>query len=228
MLLSYVCGSWRFKVASSVAVAGRYGKVGGSFSANEKLVAHLLAECDGKNGGNPYFGGQGGGNFAWQKLGRTFSNQTLAAAETATAVATAIAFALEAAGVPRFSGGIRILEEAHKAQENLCALYMHQEDERLLRKMIANHPELSPENSTRKAQIILSGPPLDRQFLSGLWDGADKDLNRAINHLLGLPEDKVVREGQGGGGASPAESKPKKESKSSKKTSKDVPGPSLH
>lgn len=29
------------------------------------------------------------------------------------------------------------------------------------------------------------------RFLSGLWDGADKDLNRAINHLLGLPEDKV-------------------------------------
>lgn len=44
--------------------------------------------------------------------------------------------------MPRFSGGIRILEEAHKAQENL---YMHQEDEKLLRKMIANHPELSPE-----------------------------------------------------------------------------------
>ncbi|CAK9009417.1 unnamed protein product [Durusdinium trenchii] len=42
----------------------------------------------------------------------------------------------------RFAGGIRILEEAHKAQENL---YMHQEDERLLAKMIANHPELSPE-----------------------------------------------------------------------------------
>jgi len=73
-----------------------------------------------------------------------------------------------------------------------------------------------------QAQIILSGPPLDRQFLSGLWDGADKDLNRAINHLLGLPEDKVVREGQGGGGASPVESKPsKKESKSSKKVSKE-------
>lgn len=89
------------------------------------------------------------------------------------------------------------------------------------------------------------------RFLSGLWDGADKDLNRAINHLLGLPEDKVreqifdnavhsriaclaipktvfcglqvVREGQGGGGASPVESKPsKKESKSSKKVSKEV------
>mmetsp|Transcript_32889 Transcript_32889/g.61643 ORF Transcript_32889/g.61643 Transcript_32889/m.61643 type:complete len:110 (-) Transcript_32889:130-459(-) len=42
----------------------------------------------------------------------------------------------------RFSGGIRILEEAHKAQENL---YMHQEDEKLLRKMIADHPELNPE-----------------------------------------------------------------------------------
>eukprot|EP00913_Durusdinium_trenchii_P002554 g2363.t1 len=50
--------------------------------------------------------------------------------------------AVLAPAAARFAGGIRILEEAHKAQENL---YMHQEDERLLAKMIANHPELSPE-----------------------------------------------------------------------------------
>ena len=37
-------------VASSAAVAVRY--VGGSFSGNEELVASLMAECDGKNGGN--------------------------------------------------------------------------------------------------------------------------------------------------------------------------------
>ncbi|CAJ1395727.1 unnamed protein product [Effrenium voratum] len=49
---------------------------------------------------------------------------------------------LRQGALARFSGGIRILEEAHKAQENL---YMHQEDEKLLAKMIANHPELSPE-----------------------------------------------------------------------------------
>ena len=29
----------------------------------------------------PYFGGKGGGNFAWQKLSRKFSNHILAAAE---------------------------------------------------------------------------------------------------------------------------------------------------
>ena len=56
MVLSYARGSWQFKVASlvasSVAVAVRYGNVGGSFSGNEALVASLMAECDGKNGGN--------------------------------------------------------------------------------------------------------------------------------------------------------------------------------
>ena len=56
MVLSYARGSWQFKVASlvasSVAVAVRYGNVGGSFSGNEALAASLMAECDGKNGGN--------------------------------------------------------------------------------------------------------------------------------------------------------------------------------
>jgi hypothetical protein len=46
MVLSYARGSWRFKVASSVAVAVRYGNVGGSFSGNEELVASLVAECE--------------------------------------------------------------------------------------------------------------------------------------------------------------------------------------
>ena len=47
MVLSYARGSWQFKVASSVAVAVRYGNVGGIFSGNEALVASLMAECDG-------------------------------------------------------------------------------------------------------------------------------------------------------------------------------------
>ena len=47
-----------------MAVAVRHGNVGGSFSGNEELVAGLMAECDGKNGGQSYFGGKGGGNFA--------------------------------------------------------------------------------------------------------------------------------------------------------------------
>jgi len=42
----------------------------------------------------------------------------------------------------RAVGGIKIIEDAGKAQENL---YWAQEDERLIKKMLANHPELSPE-----------------------------------------------------------------------------------
>ena len=52
MVLSYARGSWRFKVASLVAVAVRYGNVVGSFSGNQELAASLMAECDGKNEGN--------------------------------------------------------------------------------------------------------------------------------------------------------------------------------
>ena len=56
MVLSYARGSWQFKVASlvasSVAVAVRYGNVRGSLSGNEALVASLMAERDGKNRGN--------------------------------------------------------------------------------------------------------------------------------------------------------------------------------
>ena len=56
MVRSYARGSWRYKVASLVAslvaVAVRYGNVGGSISGNEELVASLMAECDGKNEGN--------------------------------------------------------------------------------------------------------------------------------------------------------------------------------
>ena len=83
MVLSYARGSWRFKVASSVAVAIKYGNVGGSFSGNEELVADLMAECRmwWQKWGQPYFGGKGGGNFAWQKLSRKFSNHILVAAE---------------------------------------------------------------------------------------------------------------------------------------------------
>ena len=46
-------------MANSVAVAVRYGNVGGSFSGNEELVAGLMAECDGKNGGNRILVGKG-------------------------------------------------------------------------------------------------------------------------------------------------------------------------
>merc|ERR1740129_2652761 len=42
----------------------------------------------------------------------------------------------------RAASGIRLLEEKGKAAEGM---YWHQEDERLLKKMLENHPELDPE-----------------------------------------------------------------------------------
>ena len=52
LIPSYARGCWRFKVARSVAVAVGHGNAGGSFSGNKELVARLMAECDGKNGGS--------------------------------------------------------------------------------------------------------------------------------------------------------------------------------
>ena len=79
LIPSYARGCWRFKVASSVAVAVGHGNAGGSFSGNKELVARLMAECDGKNVGSRILVAKGG-NIAWQKLSRKFSNRILAAA----------------------------------------------------------------------------------------------------------------------------------------------------
>eukprot|EP00931_Biecheleriopsis_adriatica_P001575 TRINITY_DN101970_c0_g1_i1.p2 TRINITY_DN101970_c0_g1~~TRINITY_DN101970_c0_g1_i1.p2 ORF type:complete len:141 (-),score=25.66 TRINITY_DN101970_c0_g1_i1:146-541(-) len=43
-----------------------------------------------------------------------------------------------------FGSGIKILEDAHRAEENR---FFSREDERLMREMISKHPELSPECS---------------------------------------------------------------------------------
>ncbi|CAE8731156.1 unnamed protein product, partial [Polarella glacialis] len=45
-------------------------------------------------------------------------------------------------GQARFVGGIKILAESGKAKETS---YWAQEDERLIKKMLANHPELDPQ-----------------------------------------------------------------------------------
>ena len=79
LIPSYARGCWRFKVASSVAVAVGHGNAGGSFSGNKELVARLMAECDGTNVGSRILVAKGG-NIAWQKLSRKFSNRILAAA----------------------------------------------------------------------------------------------------------------------------------------------------
>ncbi|CAD7923571.1 unnamed protein product [Amoebophrya sp. A120] len=68
----------------------------------------------------------------------------------------------------------------------------------------------------------MGGNDLSRGWLKELWEGADSDMNRAINHLLDTPEDKYKRESGGGGGGggeqqSKHSSKMKKEHKSSKR-----------
>ena len=35
-------------------------------------------------------------------------------------------------------------------------------------------------------------------LLFQVWNGADADMNRALNHVLDSPEDKIVRSGGGG------------------------------
>lgn len=61
------------------------------------------------------------------------------------------------------------------------------------------------------AQSML-GSDLSRDWLFEIWVGADADANRALNHVLDSPEDKVKRNG-GGGNKSSGESKPAKKSK---------------
>mmetsp|Transcript_20652 Transcript_20652/g.57615 ORF Transcript_20652/g.57615 Transcript_20652/m.57615 type:complete len:160 (+) Transcript_20652:38-517(+) len=80
--------------------------------------------------------------------------------------------------VRRISTGIRILDDAGKAREDL---YWAQEDERLLAKMVANHPELDPkyqgvesgEESTTEHKVkmifIRHGiPPVNRALVSDI------------------------------------------------------------
>ena len=61
------------------------------------------------------------------------------------------------------------------------------------------------------AQAML-GSDLSNDWLFEIWVGADADANRALNHVLDSPEDKIKRNG-GGGNKSANESKPAKKSK---------------
>ena len=61
------------------------------------------------------------------------------------------------------------------------------------------------------------GSDLSRDWLFEIWVGADADANRALNHVLDSPEDKIRRTGGGGtkssGDSKPKKNKPPKESK---------------
>ena len=66
------------------------------------------------------------------------------------------------------------------------------------------------------AQSML-GSDLSRDWLFEIWVGADADANRALNHALDSPEDKIKRNGGGGKTTSdvktPKKAKPVRESK---------------
>eukprot|EP00931_Biecheleriopsis_adriatica_P074800 TRINITY_DN48797_c0_g1_i1.p1 TRINITY_DN48797_c0_g1~~TRINITY_DN48797_c0_g1_i1.p1 ORF type:complete len:437 (-),score=47.44 TRINITY_DN48797_c0_g1_i1:177-1487(-) len=53
---------------------------------------------------------------------------------------------------------------------------------------------MSFEDFVHTSNAIIGGVPLDRQFLSDVWKGAEGQLNRAVNQLLGLPESDLIRE----------------------------------
>jgi hypothetical protein len=72
------------------------------------------------------------------------------------------------------------------------------------------------------AQAML-GSDLSRDWLFEIWVGADADANRALNHVLDSPEEKIRRE-SGGGNKSSNESKPKK-SKPPKESRPPPPAP---
>ncbi|KAF4653567.1 hypothetical protein FOL46_009103 [Perkinsus olseni] len=62
----------------------------------------------------------------------------------------------------------------------------------------------------------LMGNDLDQDWLLEMWSGADGDLNRALNHVLDSPEDKIKRTG-GGHKSSSAAAPPPPPPKSPKK-----------
>jgi len=78
------------------------------------------------------------------------------------------------------------------------------------------------DNFCERAQEFMGGAPLCKQFLTEIWEGADKNLERAINHVLSTPDEKVRRAGQGGGGGGGGggESKSSKKDKEKEKKSK--------
>ncbi|KAF4685250.1 hypothetical protein FOZ63_000122, partial [Perkinsus olseni] len=52
------------------------------------------------------------------------------------------------------------------------------------------------ENFCAQAKSLM-GNDLDQDWLLEMWSGADGDLNRALNHVLDSPEDKIKRTGGG-------------------------------
>jgi len=87
----------------------------------------------------------------------------------------------------RTFSGIRILEEAHKAQENL---YWAQEDERLIRKMLENHPEMNPEYQGISGLLSNENKLEDKVKLVFMKHGIPPVNKALINDIVKLVEIK--------------------------------------
>ncbi|KAF4654733.1 hypothetical protein FOL47_009792 [Perkinsus chesapeaki] len=72
------------------------------------------------------------------------------------------------------------------------------------------------ENFSNQAKSLM-GNDLDDDWLLEMWSGADGDLNRALNHVLDSPEDKIKRTGGGSKKSSSAPAPPPPAPKSPKK-----------
>ena len=71
-----------------------------------------------------------------------------------------------------------------------------------------------------QAQAIM-GADLSEDWLFEIWQGADADPNRALNHVLDTPEDKMKR----GGGGKASRNEPKTPKKSSSRPRESKPAP---
>mmetsp|Transcript_48180 Transcript_48180/g.95414 ORF Transcript_48180/g.95414 Transcript_48180/m.95414 type:complete len:119 (-) Transcript_48180:114-470(-) len=87
-----------------------------------------------------------------------------------------------------FSSGIKILEDAGHARENM---YWHQEDERLLKKMIENNPSLDPNYAGLAGIIDDSSHTVADQVKLIFMKHGIPPINKAlINDIVALVENK--------------------------------------
>ncbi|CAE8680150.1 unnamed protein product [Polarella glacialis] len=88
----------------------------------------------------------------------------------------------------RCTGGIKILEDSKKAGENL---YWAHEDAELIKKMIANHPELSPEFQGVSSIISSSAKMEDKVKLVFMKHGIPPINKALIADITALVEEKA-------------------------------------
>ncbi|CAD7976326.1 unnamed protein product [Amoebophrya sp. A25] len=78
---------------------------------------------------------------------------------------------------------------------------------------------MSEFDSFVKTAVAMAGEDVDPEWLKELWDGADGDANRAVNHLLDTPENKFRRKAA----SASAPAAPEKKKKQKRSSSNDPP-----